>query len=442
MSSRYPNSGESLADLYPEIARQANGWDASKFFAKSGRRQQWVCDRGHEYEATIDSRTRGRGCPFCSNTKVLPGFNDLKSCHPNLAKEADGWDPTVVAPSSAKHLLWKCALGHNWTASPNNRSKGQGCPYCAGRYAITGENDLLTLRPDLAAEANGWDPSLVKVYSHQKLSWLCNLGHVYDHVVSERSNGRGCPYCSGRTLLVGFNDLATLFPHVADEAHHWNPKETRATGKRNLEWICKSGHIWRATADNRTRNGSGCPVCFGRQVDTGINDLRTTHPDIANQAVGWDPTLVKAGSSKKLLWQCDEGHQWTTSVAVRTSSGGSGCPSCAKYGFKPEEPAWFYLVEDATRGVTQLGITNNPEERLSKHRRSGFDRVLDIRGPLDGYLARDIERTCLKSLERRGALLVKRVALPRFDGWTEAWVSDSISVTSISQILQMMYEDD
>ena len=31
-----------------------------------GKKVWWRCERGHEWQATVDSRSSGRGCPFCN----------------------------------------------------------------------------------------------------------------------------------------------------------------------------------------------------------------------------------------------------------------------------------------------------------------------------------------------------------------------------------------
>ena len=78
-------------------------------------------------------------------------MNSLADQYPKIAQE---WyyeknaplTPGEVTPGSNKLLWWKCALGHSWQATVNNRTrKGSGCPYCSGREAISGENDLETL---------------------------------------------------------------------------------------------------------------------------------------------------------------------------------------------------------------------------------------------------------------------------------------------------------
>lgn len=54
---------------------------------------------------------------------------------------------------------------------------------------------------------------------------------------------------------------------------------------RKAWWRCAEGHSWQAVINSR-RNGSGCPVCVGRTVQTGNNDLMTELPELVRQ---WHP---------------------------------------------------------------------------------------------------------------------------------------------------------
>ena len=62
-------------------------FDPSLLTVGSGKKVWWKCSNGHEWQATIDGRNSGRGCPYCSGNKVLKGYNDLQTINPNLAKE-------------------------------------------------------------------------------------------------------------------------------------------------------------------------------------------------------------------------------------------------------------------------------------------------------------------------------------------------------------------
>src|SRR4051812_4214552 len=55
--------------------------------------------------------------------------------------------------------------------------------------------------------------------------------------------------------------------------------------------------------------------------------LSETHPELAAQAYGWDPTSLSAGSNKKREWECPNAHRFVASINNRIS--GKGCPYCA-----------------------------------------------------------------------------------------------------------------
>ena len=126
-------------------------------------------------------------------------------------------------------------------------------------------------------------------------------------------------------LIVGYNDLATVNPELAKQAHGWDPVTVTAMSHKKRGWICDEGHVWDAVVANRS-NGTGCPIHAGKQVLAGYNDLATISPELAKQARGWDPATVTAMSGKKLGWICEEGHVWDAVVANR--SNGTGCPGC------------------------------------------------------------------------------------------------------------------
>lgn len=112
------------------------------------------------------------------------------------------------------------------------------------------------------------------------------------------------------------------------------PETVSYGSKYKAEWQCESGHRWCAQVWSRTTNHSDCPVCAGKTVVSGINDLKTKFPEIASQ---WHPTLngtltpemVTCGSAKKVWWQCSEGHVWKAAIYSRTGVQKCGCPVCA-----------------------------------------------------------------------------------------------------------------
>ena len=147
-----------------------------------------------EFHLSMDCfwcRSNGRDCPYCNNKKVLSGYNDLATVNPNLAKQ---WHPTkngdltpqMVTKGSNKKVWWQCSLGHEWQANICNRSK---------------------------------------------------------------SNGTSCPYCSGKKVLAGFNDLLTVNPILASEWSYklnsnLTPDMVTANSNQKVWWECNKGHVW------------------------------------------------------------------------------------------------------------------------------------------------------------------------------------------------------
>jgi hypothetical protein len=123
---------------------------------------------------------------------------------------------------------------------------------------IVGVNDLKTANPELSKQANGWDPTTVTAMSNKEREWICEDGHAWSATVKHRSLGSGCLVHTGRQVLVGFNDLATIHPEIATQAYGWDPTTVTAGAHQIREWICEDGHVWSARVDNRSQ-GKGCP---------------------------------------------------------------------------------------------------------------------------------------------------------------------------------------
>jgi hypothetical protein len=319
-----------VRDIRPDLIEQLIDPSlAEALTAGSGRKLGWRCGSGHEWEASTQSRIRGDGCPYCSGRRPVVGKTDLATTHPHLVAElADPTLATRVTPGSNRQTAWICKAGHEWQAAINQRVKAKGCPLCGGRV-VPGENDIVALFPDLAAEMV--DPSAAvgrSTQSKKMLEWECSVGHRWRTQIAVRVRGGSCPYCSGARVIEGETDLAETHPKLAAELV--DPKlatRLKAGSAVSVEWRCKEGHEWKAPP-NRRQRGIGCPYCSGKYVMPDETDIATTRPDLAQQLV--DQTLAKRitkQSNLRLEWQCHLGHRWKAVVSDR-SIYNSGCPYC------------------------------------------------------------------------------------------------------------------
>lgn len=313
----------------------------------------WKCSYNHSYRKSPNEKIRlGKGCPYCAGKKVMKGENDFASRFPELLKE---WDyskntlkPDEVVAFSSKRAYWICKNNpqHKWDSVIGSRAAGHGCPYCTDHKILVNENDFKTNYSDVAAE---WDyeknkPNIPEEFSSSSRTtvwWIGKCGHSWDMPIVSRTGKRpqGCPYCSGRRVLIGFNDFPSVNPDAFKE-WDWdankgiNPHYLTSSSHVEAYWVCikNPNHKWKTTVKSRMYNG--CPYCSGNKVLAGDNDLKTKYPEVA---VEWDyeknsplvPEEFTSGSTKVVWWKGKCGHSWEMQIGLRTGKRSQGCPYCA-----------------------------------------------------------------------------------------------------------------
>lgn len=285
-AGKRPWPGETdLASQRPDLLEQ---WDAEKNAPLtpeqvplgSHRKVWWRCENGHSWQSAIRVRAAGAQCPYCAGQRLAPE-RTLAAAYTALAQEWDAeknrpLQADQLPPGSTRRVWWRCAKGHSWRAAVSARTRGSGCPVCAGKVVLPGVNDLRSQFPAIAAE---WDqaknglltPETCAPASNRRVWWRCPRGHSYQAAVGARTvSGSGCPYCAGRKVLRGFNDLQTVAPLVAAEWHPsrngaLTPEQITAGSARKVWWRCSLGHEWQAVVYSRTGpKKAGCPACAGR----------------------------------------------------------------------------------------------------------------------------------------------------------------------------------
>ena len=268
----------------------AEGFFPDQMMPHSNKKAHWKCKLGHEWIDTVSHRTSGRNCPYCSNHRLLVGFNDLASRYPEVAKEWDYEQNGTLQPSDVvfgctKSVWWKCsACGNRWQAKVTDRTKrSRGCPKCslaqkgqkqhiAVLNAKGSMRDQLLLREWNYEKNGGLLPENFTSGSNQIVWWKCSkCSSEWRAKITNRTHGRGCPYCWDRKIRVGFNDLATTHPQLAKEWDYekngdLTPQQVTHGSGRKIWWKCPLGHSYQADLLHRT-GGTNCPICnSGRQT--------------------------------------------------------------------------------------------------------------------------------------------------------------------------------
>ena len=385
----------------------------------SQKKAHWICKEGHKWVTTINHRgIGGTKCPYCSNRKVLAGFNDFESQFPGLMKEWDWKEnnkikilPNKIFWGSAKKIHWCCSNGHKWITSIRHRTlRGTNCPYCSNKKILPGYNDLKSQRPDLMKEwdygKNTLNPETVSVFSPKMAYWICSHGHKYEKPIYDRAKGKGCPICV-RSKSTSFpeqcfyyyikkvypdtiNKYKDIFNNAMEidiyipsiktgveyDGRFWHNKDSLNKEEKKYS-ICqingiklyriKEGEFPRSDktadriyvipkkCDNKTLNSHIYKfmeelTCFSGgapkiDVDKDRNkileymtikyedSLENLLPNIAKE---WHPTkngkltpdLFAPNSTEKVWWKCPKcGNEWYGSIVNR--SNGHGCNICA-----------------------------------------------------------------------------------------------------------------
>ena len=362
-----------LATTHPHVIER---WDYEKndvtpeeVKANSNKLYYFLCkDFDHSFPQNLKYFVNsGMSCVYCSNRRVLKGFNDLQTMVPEIAQEVDiskGADPARLVYTTSKKIWWVCSNGHEYERSVKSRTvEGAGCPYCMGSRILPGFNDVLSSLPDEVDswdfEKNDTDPTKIIFTSEKKVWWICDLGHSYLRSIYLHIKRKWrCPYCSNKELLSGYNDVVSKAPHLVSE---WDynknddlPENVKYISGEKFWWVCKKcGSSFHTSLEKRVNRGQGCPYCAGCKTMPGMNDFATKHPHLLPD---WDyekneisPGELSSKSHTKVWWKCNNNHSWQASPNDRArdkknGKGPTGCPICNANVSLRENDLFKYVV--------------------------------------------------------------------------------------------------
>lgn len=282
----WKEGSKSFAEAFPHLIKECDGWDPRCYASKSNYEMPWVCSKcGHRWPATLYVRATGHGCPECGKKKQGATYsagrvkkNNLAEKFPKIARDAyGGWDPAKFSAGCATVQTWWCDIcKKEYEMSIDKRTgRGDGCLTCAAakrvknfRASAALKNNLALNFPLVAADAIGWNPRQFAACSREVKAWWCNVckKQYLQSIVVRTQNNCGCQDCakkkralSKRAYHVSRNNLASRFPHLANEAWGWNPARFSAGCNDLKKWKCSNcGKVFKQTIANRTCQDIGC----------------------------------------------------------------------------------------------------------------------------------------------------------------------------------------
>jgi hypothetical protein len=345
-------STSNLTTMFPDVAKEwhptKNKLSPDKVAPFSNLEFWWQCSFGHEWTATVASRTyQKQGCPGCSGRMPTPN-NNFAVKFPEIAKE---WHPTLNKKNPTEYTLysnekvwWMCKRGHVWDATIASRSNlGCNCPKCHQhdsklqlfvycelkglldnveyKHRIQGmECDIFLCNYNIAVEVDAkWWHGRREEKDKIKADKLNQLGVT---LISLRENG--LKEVTGHTIRYNDRDDKFLVTKKVVNLLY------KITNNDEL-----SAYTDLSSPVNEDYYDSQLML---RPAPLFEKSLAYVNPKLAEQ---WDceknngltPSDVSANCNDKKWWKCDKGHSWLASVGSRNCHG-HGCKQCYELGRK------------------------------------------------------------------------------------------------------------
>ncbi|WP_339176926.1 zinc-ribbon domain-containing protein [Paenibacillus sp. FSL R5-0701] len=174
---------------------------------------------------------------------------------------------------------------------------------------------------DLAIKREGLCLSIEYTNSNTKLKWRCNCGYVWEATPNNIKRGKWCPSCAHTKNANSKRKTIQDMQVMAERNHGRCISSEYSNMNSKLVWECSKGHQWEAYPSN-IYSGKWCPTCAGRNKS--LTDMQA----FAEEHNGKCLSTQFFNMTRKLKWQCHEGHIWdATPNSILNQK--SWCPVCA-----------------------------------------------------------------------------------------------------------------
>lgn len=311
--------------------------EINKLRLKSNKKVWWKCNKGHEWQTAVINRANGTGCPYCKGQRAIVGENDLLTINPSFMKE---WDysknevlPETLMVNSHKKVWWICNKGHSFCNSPHIRNRGVNCPKCSVEKVTSLQEKIVffyikkyfkNAKPNY--KPNGFGKRDLDIFIPE-----LNIGIEYDggyyhtNAKSDIDKDKLCEnngiklYRIRDTRCCKLNSTSICF---------YRKDKTNADLEHILTEILKDLHIKNPIINilNDLENIYSVIDYYEKE-----NSIKKTNPELLDE---WNyerngnlkPDHISIGSSKKVWWKCDKGHEWIATPKQREK--GNKCIYC------------------------------------------------------------------------------------------------------------------
>lgn len=290
--------------------------------------------------------------------KIIDKFPELQSYYSSLNEE----DFSYHEYQSQEKLWWKyCERNHVCYKTALEFKRFNNCPSCKeiDNSVFLPEDRLDYLYPSIAKHfslLNKKSADAILPDAHYKAIWddLEEEQSVYDRVRLAIKNGeverKHIPSkrlrkerSEGKTSINNSMNVATSRPNFSKnfvplsesdpEIAKFCLEDTSLISRGSnkiVEWTCEKGHIYTSKIKDTVKRKDKCVVCSGIKVSSGVNDINTLYPKIAEQIISPDPTTITPHYSGRIYMKCKVcNYEWNFINSYEKYSHSTiNCPSC------------------------------------------------------------------------------------------------------------------
>ena len=264
--------------------------------------------------------------------------------------------------------------------------------------------------------------------SYSKANVRCLMDN-YEWVATVNSlanSGSGCPQCSRVRRWTAEERIEQINSLKNIEFVSWVDWYKGKDSKANVR--CKIDDFeWAAGVNNIINKGSGCHHCAGKRKWTTEERISQINNIENIEFISWVDKYKGKNSKAKANVRClKDGFEWGASVDSLVNHG-SGCPSCAKYGYDQSKAGCLYALRSECGKYVKIGMSNNPARR---------HKELEKRTPFKFNIVEQISSDGAKiaELEKRFHSKYEKAGFTGFDGCTEWLICTNALLSELRSI--------
>jgi len=262
-----------------------------------------------------------------------------------------------------------CSEHGTFEQKPNHHLNGHGCPECGRHKKFKLGGKVIKKRLEEIHE-DKWDYTKINfenIKTEDILEIICPIhGSFFQNINDHMYSKSGCPECK-RNTLKEINTKSKLdFVKDACKIHKdkYNyEKVIYKNAHQKVKIICPDHGVFEQSPMGHLF-GYGCQRCAGKNI-LNKKDFIEAAKDIHGKRFDYSSVDYQGLQTQvEIICPIHGSFFQTPNNHIHSKS---GCPKCAKYGFKLDEPAILYYFRDIETDLYKIGITNNSlEDRYNK----------------------------------------------------------------------------